>query len=254
MQREQGDDLIAVDDVAVPVHGEHAVAVAVECHAEIESFALDEGLQRPQVGCTAVDVDVGAVRLVPDRLDAGAELLERLRREVGVRAVRTVDADAQPGEIGAETLEHVLEVAVRRHADLVDLAAARPGPIEQRLDLLLLAVGQLLAVPVEELDAVVLGRVVRRGDDAAEVERQQCDRGRRQHTGDDRVPARRRDPPRQRRLELDAGRTRVTPHEDAPAAGPERRRTAEALDEVGCQVLADNATDAVRAEVLPRHG
>jgi hypothetical protein len=59
--------------------------------------------------------------------------------------------------VRAEPLEHVLEVAVRRDADLVDLAAARPGLVEQRLDLLLLLVGQLLAVAVEELDAVVLG-------------------------------------------------------------------------------------------------
>ena len=61
---------------------------------------------------------------LPIAVDLGAELLERLRREAGVRAVRAVDGDAQAGEVGAEALEHVLEVAVDRDLDAVDLAAA----------------------------------------------------------------------------------------------------------------------------------
>ena len=60
-----------------------------------------------------------------------------LRRDSGVRAVRAVDRDAQAGEVGAEALEHVLEVAVDGDADAVDLAAAGRGRVEQRLDLLL---------------------------------------------------------------------------------------------------------------------
>jgi hypothetical protein len=64
----------------------------------------------------------------------------------------------------------VLEVAVGRDLDACDLAAARRGGVEERLDLLLLRVGELLAVRVEELDAVVLRRVVRRRDDRAEVQ------------------------------------------------------------------------------------
>src|SRR5690242_10419725 len=144
----------------------------------------------------------------------------------------------------------MLQIAVRRDPDLVDLAAARARLVEQGLDLLLLVVGQLLTVAIEELDAVVLGRVVRRGDHAAEIERQQRDGRRRQDSGDDRIAAGRRDAPRERLLELDPRRARVTSDEDAAAPGPERRRLPQALHEVRRQVLADDATDPVRAEVL----
>src|SRR6185436_14463188 len=59
---------------------------------------------------------------------------------------------------------------------------------------------------------------------------------------------------RERVLQLGTGRARVASHEDASATGPERRGAAQTLDQLGRQILADNATDAVRAEVLARHG
>src|SRR5262249_34202459 len=130
----------------------------------------------------------------------------------------------------------------------------RPGLVEQRLDLLFLLVGQLLAVAIEELDAVVLGRVMRRSDHAAEVERQQRHGRRRQHAGNDRVPARGRDAAREGFLELDSRSARVAPDEDPPAPAPERRCAAEALDEVSREILTDDATDTVRAEVLAGQG
>ena len=67
----------------------------------------------------------------------------------------------------------VLEVARQpaRRALSMPPPSSRRRSVEQRLDLLLLLVGELAAVAVEELDAVVLGRVVRGGDDDAEVER-----------------------------------------------------------------------------------
>ena len=129
--------------------------------------------------------------------------------------------------------------------------AGRRG--EQRLDLLLGLVGELAALRVEELDAVVLGRVVRRRDDDAEVERQQRDRRRRQHAGEDAVAAGRDDAARERLLELDARRARVAADEDLVRAGPERGRAAEPLDELRRQELANDAADTIGAEVPPRH-
>jgi hypothetical protein len=52
---------------------------------------------------------------------------------------------------------------------VLDAASTGGGRVEERLDLLLLRVRQLLPVTVEQLDAVVLGWVVRRGDDGAEI-------------------------------------------------------------------------------------
>ena len=44
-EREDREDLVAVDDLACSVHCQHAVAVAVERDAEIEALARDETLQ-----------------------------------------------------------------------------------------------------------------------------------------------------------------------------------------------------------------
>ena len=113
----------------------------------------------------------------------------------------------RPVEVGAEALEHVLEVAVDGDVDAVDLAAARRGRVEQRLDLLLRRVGELAALAVEELDAVVLRRVVRRRDDDAEVEARAA-----------RPPAsagRRRAPRRRRRRRR---RARTPPRAPRPSA------------------------------------
>ena len=167
-----------------------------------------------------------------------------------VGAVGAVDGDPQAGEVGAEALDDVLEVAVGRDADPVDRrrrlaperrAAPRSPPPTSSVS--------LLPVAVEELDAVVLGRVVRGRDDDAEVEREQRHRRGRQDAGEHGVAARGDDAARERLLELRAGAARVAADEDAAAAGPERRRLAEPLDELGGQVLADDAPDAVRAEV-----
>src|SRR2546423_474412 len=112
----------------------------------------------------------------------------------------------------------------------------------------------LVTVSVEDLDAVVLGWIVRGGDTDAGVESQERHGGRRHDAGEHRRAARRRDPARERVCELLAGGTRVASDEDAAAARPERGRLAEALDELGRQELAHDAADTVGAEVAPRHG
>src|SRR5207247_9628089 len=66
--------------------------------------------------------------------------------------------------------------------------------------------GQLQPVAVEELDAVVLRRVVRGGDDRAEIEREQRDGRRWEHAGEHRVPTRSHDPTRESLLERGPGR------------------------------------------------
>ena len=160
----------------------------------------------------------------------------------------------RPVRSRAEALEHVLQIAVGRDADAVDLAAAGRGRVEQRLDLLLGGVGQLAARAVEELDAVVLGRVVRRGDDDAEVEAEQRDGRSRHDACEHRGAAGGDDAARERLFELLARAARVAPDEDAAAARPEGRRLAELLDEIDGEELADDAPDPVGAEVLPGHG
>ena len=124
--------------------------------------------------------------------------------------------------------------------------------VEQGFDLLLLLVDELPA-RAEELDAVVLGRVVRRRDDDAELVGEERDRRGREHAAEDGDAAGRGDAARDRLLELGAGAARVASDQDSPAAAPERRRLPDPLDELGRQVGADDATHPVCSEVAPSH-
>src|SRR4029453_9255944 len=110
-------------------------------------------LQRPQVRCATVDVDVRAVRLDADRMDLRAELRECARRKAREGAVRAVDADPQAREVGAEALDDVREVRLRGVAEALGGSTARCVRVEERLDLLLLVIDEL-AAGTEELDAV----------------------------------------------------------------------------------------------------
>ena len=55
-------------------------------------------------------------------------------------------------------------------------------------------------------------------------------------------------------LERRAGAAGVTPDEDAPAARPGGRGAAELLDEIESERLADDAANAIGAEVSASHG
>src|SRR5437763_1526247 len=156
-------DLITVDGPPFCVDREHAIPVSVERDTEVRANPRDAVLQGVEVRRPAIDVDVGTVRRVSDRGDTCAELLERLRRDLGVRAVRTVDHDMQLREIRPETVEDMFEIAVHRDRHFVDLTAAGRIRLEARFDLFLLRVGELASVVIEELDAVVFRWIVRSG-------------------------------------------------------------------------------------------
>src|SRR5207302_10227161 len=111
------------------------------------------------------DVDVRSVRHDSDLGHLRTERAESLRGDLRIRAVRAVDAYLQVRQVGPEARRDVFEVAVGRNLDAVDLPAARTVDVEEQLDLFFGVVRELLPVAVKELDAVVLGRVVRRGDD-----------------------------------------------------------------------------------------
>jgi hypothetical protein len=120
--------------------------------------------------------------------------LERSRAEAGVRAVCAVDGDAKSREVRPEALEDVRDVEVCHVLDALHRTASRPGGVEERFDLLLVRVHELAAVPVEELDAVVLGGVVRGRDHRADTLCHERDRGRGQHAAELRRPSSRDDP------------------------------------------------------------
>ncbi len=165
--REHVQQLIAVDQVAVVVDHQHAVPVAIEGDAEVRADRLDGDRHQLGAGGAAAVVDVLAVRRAADRDDLGPELAHDARRHLVAGAMRAVEHDLEriepePGRHGrqAEAL-----VVLARAVDALGLAQRTRVPGDGRfrqkaLDPFLDFVRQLRAAFVEELDAVVVIRVV----------------------------------------------------------------------------------------------
>ena len=131
------------------------------------------------MGGTALVVDVHPVGVGVDHV--GAELGEAVEQAGGGgvgSAVGAVHQDAQSGQVagdGGLQMVDVVQGGLLRHiAHLADLRSRLAGHVvvgkeDDVLDLLLQLVGQLEALAVEDLDAVVLKGVVAGGDDDAGV-------------------------------------------------------------------------------------
>ena len=200
-----------------------------------------------------------------------AELREHERGDGRGRAVGAIDEHAQRG--------HLDRSCRRRRRPSSRSAPQRPragatrrprrpvGPralgAHQRLDAVLVVVGELEAVRAEELDAVVRERVVRGRDDGAEARallaHEPGHAGRRQHAGAQRDAAGGRDAGAQRVLEHRAGAARVTADDDgrlrrAALAREQRRGAPERERDLGAEhVAVGDAAHAVRPEQPTSH-
>ena len=136
-------------------------------------------------------VDVHPVRPRADGQYPGAEPAEYAGRYAVGRAVGAVEGDGDPAQIEREAAAQELDVlglGLVVVDELADLRAARTGrtirSVEPLLDLGLPRVGELGAFGREELDAVVLERIVRGAEHDASVSlqppREQRDPRRRQ--------------------------------------------------------------------------
>ena len=209
----------------------------------------------------AVVVDVAAVGLVGDDPDVGAEAAEDLRRGAERRAVGAVEQDPAAGQV--EVLEAlvqraqvVLERAVEG-AHAAGMLGDRRRLLEHRLDLGLGGVRQLVAVAAEELDPVVLVRVVRGRQHDREVEPvtldQQRRAGRRQDAAEQRLAPGRGDARGDGGLEHLARLARVPDDQDTRGVvGRDARggRAGEREGQFGRQELARDTAHTVGAEEL----
>ena len=167
-------DPVAVHHVAVLVHEDDPIRVAVQGDTEIGAVLLDRLAHHLGVQRAALGVDVGAVGLDPDRDHLGAQFLEDCRGHLVGRPVGAVQHDLQAGEIeilGKGALQEHDEAA-GGVVDTVGLAHLLGGGAQtvdalgedQLLHHQFGFVRQLEAVAREELDAVVLKGVVRGRD------------------------------------------------------------------------------------------
>ena len=108
--------LIAVVDHACTINHDQPVAVAVERNAEVGAVAHHFFDQPLWFRGAAVGVDVHAIRLIANRDDVGAKLVQHRRRDVVARAVRAVDDEAQSTQV---------ELGRKRALAKFDVAACR---------------------------------------------------------------------------------------------------------------------------------
>lgn len=147
---QHGDDLVAVDLVALFVHCQAAVRVAVKGHAAVEPVLHHILRQIADVGGAAALVDVHAVRLHADEMALGPEAGKQQLRRGRRRAVGAVDGHPQPGEVCLQAARQILHIVLHRVLAAGD--PAHPGAggqldlglvAHQVLDLILHLVGSL---------------------------------------------------------------------------------------------------------------
>ncbi len=266
--------VVAVDRVALVVGHQHAVAVAVEGDAQLRAMLAHVAGEVVDVHRADPGVDVESVWRGADRDHLRAQLAEQQRRNVVGRAVRAVQHHLQPAQV--EAARHAglaeLDVAADRVARAHRLAQALgfhrgERRVERGFDRALGGVVELLALGGEELDAVVVVRIVRGADHDAGVgaERtgQERDRRGRHRPEQLHIGPGGDQPGLQRRFEHVAGNARVlADHHRRPCsafgAGAEHaaQRIAQAHHEIGGnRALPDPAADAIGAEIFARaHG
>ena len=86
-------DVVAGDDIALLVHAQAAVRVAIVGKADVEMILDHELLQALDVSGTGIVVDVQAVRLVVDDVGVGTQSIEHRLRDVPAGTVGAVQAD-----------------------------------------------------------------------------------------------------------------------------------------------------------------
>src|SRR5579875_2989184 len=253
----------------VPVHerpagigGDDPVPVPVVGEPHVGPVGPHRLLDHRRVGGAAVGVDVEAVGRGVHGDDGGPEPLPQARGHGARGPVGAVHDDPPALEPPPRTARQEVEVAVGSVGDVEDAAhlpAGRPrergGGVHERLDGVLHAVGQLEPRGREELDPVVLHRIVGGGDDDPRVDPKLPREERHARRGEDPQPedvgplgAQARGEGGLQEVARDPG---VAPDgEPAPARGHEHphRRPRDPVHELGGQVGVGDAPDAVGAE------
>ena len=251
-QRQNGDDLVSIDLGARLVDGETAVGIAVKGHADVGLLAQHQRLEMIEVGGADTVVDVEAVRLGAGKDALAAKAAEYPAGRFARSTVGAVKHDAQPRQVGVQLTDDMLHIVDRSDlaaGDAADIVITFTAAVfDLRLDLILDIVGQLEAVAIENLDAVVLHRVVGGRDHDAgvgAVELHKIGNSRCRHnTQQNGVGTRRADAGGKGLLQHLAGDAGVAPDDDAGI-----------LVEMLCQHgggTAPNAHGQLAAEILVR--
>ena len=161
--------LVAVQQPAGFVGDQNPVGIAVERDPDIGAVFAHHAAHRAGIGTAAILVDVETVGLDAVGHDIGAEFPQRRRRDLVGGAVCAIDNDLQTVEAQAAREGVLDELDIAAFGVVQPLRAAEifrlgQGGTHLRLnhvfDLLFGLIGQLVAIRPEELDTVILVRIV----------------------------------------------------------------------------------------------
>ena len=237
-------DDVAIDLGAVFRHEHHAVGIAIVGNAHVSAAFGHKLGQGAQMGGAAIDVDVGAVIVVVDHGDFRTQTTQRLCARERRRAVARIERNVEPVEVDslarhrfdrmvdihlACVLDFKSDANLVAHGHFGFLArlfrtrnlALNAALGNEFLDFIFDRVRKLEAIRVEELDAVVLRRIMRCGNhDAAigmQFANQQRHGRRRNNSRKQRIAARTRNAGNHRRLEHVAAFARIFAHDNGLA-------------------------------------
>ena len=177
--------MVAGNNIALLVHAQAAVGVAVVGKAHIQTLLDDELLQAFDVGGAGVFVDVQAVGLGVDDVGGGAQRVKHRLGDVPAGTVGAVQADLHAPEAVHAERDQVADIPVaagdivHRAADLVLAGKGQLRPFLAEHLQLAVQVGfdegdgllvHLLALAVDQLDAVVITLDIG-------YDRENCDKG-----------------------------------------------------------------------------
>ena len=264
---DDGEQLVAVDEVAVLVGDHHAVGIAVERDPDVGAHLAHLAAERLRLGGAAILVDVEAIGIDADREHLGAQFPQRGRNDSIGCAVGAIDDDPQPveREVARQGTFGEFDVSLRHALDAFR-AAERSGlgkllhqiGIDEPLDFQFHLVGELVAVRAEQLDAVVGIQIVRGRDHDAEVgahgARQHGDRRRRHRAEQQHVHADRGEPGDQGVFDHVARKPRILadhhPVAMVAAAKHHARGLADPQRKLGRDHAIGAAADAVGAKIF----
>ncbi len=164
-------DLVAVDLITLMVNHDDAVTVAVQRDAHVGFLGQHARLQSAHIGRAHFFVNVHTVRLAADSNHGRTQLTQHVRGDVVGGAVGAVDhhfqaIQAQFVREGAFAELNVATRSVDDAAGFTQLSGVHAGDLFFHFGFngLFYVIRQLGAVDREELDAVIIKRVVRGGD------------------------------------------------------------------------------------------
>ena len=175
--------MVAGDDIALLVHTQAAVSIAIKGKANVQTVLYHELLQALDMGRTSIIVDVQTVRLVVDNVGVSTQSVKHTLSDIPACTVGAVQTDLNALE-GVDTqrdqVAHVAVTAchiVHGAADVLPVCKGQLRPVlvkymEFAVDVVLHQqqglLGHLLTVAIDQLDTVIIVRVVAgRDHDAA---------------------------------------------------------------------------------------